>query len=142
MKIAFRLLPYLYLLLAALVLLSMIAVLLSMKTVIEEPAQQLSQSRQLVALSCAALHWWRIVDCLYPQRDLSLEENKQKSVDRSVAYFMPWLPSRHDHRRSEPARPYPSTKSRQNMPSAELRGSVPRQRGQATRFGKDAALAI
>ena len=46
---AFRLLPYLYLLLAALVLLSMIAVLLSMKTVIEEPAQQLSQSRQLVA---------------------------------------------------------------------------------------------
>ena len=50
-KMAFRLLPYLYLLLAALVLLSMIAVLLSIKTVLDEPAQQLSKSRQLVALS-------------------------------------------------------------------------------------------
>ncbi len=51
MKIAFRLLPYLYLLLAALVLLSVIAVLLSIETVLDEPAQQLSKSRQLVALS-------------------------------------------------------------------------------------------
>lgn len=50
MKIAFRLLPYIYLILAGLVLLSTVSVLMGMNALFQESAQQTPNQRQIVQL--------------------------------------------------------------------------------------------
>ena len=50
MKLAFRLLPYIYLILAGLVLMSIVSVLIGMNAAIQESAQQTPNSRQVVPL--------------------------------------------------------------------------------------------
>ena len=47
-KLAFRLLPYIYLILAALVLMSIVSILIGMNAAIQESAQQTPNPRQVV----------------------------------------------------------------------------------------------
>ena len=50
LKLAFRLLPYIYLILAALVLMSIASILIGMNAAIQESAQQTPNPRQIVPL--------------------------------------------------------------------------------------------
>jgi hypothetical protein len=49
-KIAFKLLPYIYLILAALVLLSIVSLLMGLNALLQEGAQQTAHQRQIFAL--------------------------------------------------------------------------------------------